>query len=89
MGESLEIRRRRLRYRSWHRGTKEADLLLGGFADRHLGGMDAAALDLFEALLGEPDPSLMTWMTGRAPPPDRLDHAVMRDLLAFTLGPRR
>ena len=66
MGESLEVRRKRLRYRSWHRGTKEADLLLGGFADRHLGSMDEASLDFFEALLGEPDPSLMTWMTGRA-----------------------
>ena len=37
-GEDIAIRRRRLRYRAWHRGTKEMDLVLGPFADAHLEG---------------------------------------------------
>jgi len=66
-----EIRRRRLLFRAWHRGTREADLLLGRFAEAHLPGFDAAQLDGFEALLTEADPDIYDWVTGRlAPPPD-------------------
>ena len=56
--DDLESRRRRARYRSWHRGTKEMDLLLGGFADRYVPTMDLDALDEFERLIGLPDPDL-------------------------------
>ena len=50
-GEDIAIRRRRLRYRAWHRGTRELDLLLGPFADAELDSMEPAELDRFEALL--------------------------------------
>ena len=66
---SLDLKRKRLRFRSWHRGTKEADLVVGGFADDHLAAMSADQLDRFEALLEAPDPDLMDWITGRRPPP--------------------
>lgn len=68
-----EARRKRLRYQSWHRGTRETDLMIGGFADRHLAGLDAAQLDAFEALLALPDVELFDLVTGRvaaAPPHD-------------------
>ncbi|HEX6101764.1 MAG TPA: succinate dehydrogenase assembly factor 2, partial [Alphaproteobacteria bacterium] len=42
--ESSEIRRKRLRFRAWHRGTRETDLLFGGFADAHLAALDEAQL---------------------------------------------
>jgi antitoxin CptB len=81
-------RRKRLLFRSWHRGTREADLLLGSFADQHLAEFDAAQLDRYEALLAVPDPDLFDWMSGRvAPPPDQ-DHDVTRLLLAFRYTPR-
>jgi antitoxin CptB len=62
-------RRRRLLFRAWHRGTREADLLLGRFADAHVPGFDTAQLDGFEALLTESDPDIYDWVTGRQSPP--------------------
>nr|WP_290442970.1 succinate dehydrogenase assembly factor 2 [Rhodovulum tesquicola] len=70
--ESPEARRKRMHIRAWRRGTKEMDLILGGYADAHLAGMDAAALDAFEALLAEDDHDLYQWVTGQAAPPARL-----------------
>ena len=64
-----DARRKRLRYRAWHRGTKESDFILGSFADAKLPTMDAAGLDAFEALLDVPDPVIYDWVTRRAPVP--------------------
>ena len=50
-----ENRLKRLRYRAWHRGTKEADLLIGGFFDRYAAGWSAVEIDWYEALLEEQD----------------------------------
>ncbi|WP_085125575.1 succinate dehydrogenase assembly factor 2 [Tistlia consotensis] len=86
-GEPIEVRRKRLRFRSWHRGTKEMDLLVGQFADGHLAGFDSAQLDRFEALLLEPDPDLYNWMTGAAEPPPELDHDVMKLMRGFRYEP--
>ena len=69
--DETETRRRRLNYLSQRRGTKEADLVLGGFADRHLATMDQQQLAQFEALLQEPDPDLMIWVGGLEEPPER------------------
>ncbi len=82
-----DIRRKRLRFRSWHRGTREADLLLGSFADAHLADFDEAELDRYEALLECPDADLFDWIAGRAAPPPAHDHAVTRLLLAFRYRP--
>lgn len=83
MGDPPEIRRKRLLFRSWHRGTKEADLLLGSFAERHLAGMSEAQLDTYEALLEENDALLYDWIIGRAPPPPERDSDVLRLLRDF------
>jgi antitoxin CptB len=70
MSESVEIRRRRLLFRAEHRGFKEADLVIGGFARARLPEMDAAALAEFETLLEIPDQDLYAWIVGREPVPD-------------------
>lgn len=62
-GEDLAIRRRRVRYRAWHRGTRELDILLGRYADAHIEAMDAAALDALERLMNASEPQLMAWLT--------------------------
>ena len=85
MNDSLATRRKRLVYRSRHRGTKELDLLVGSFAERHLGDMDAGQLDRFEALLELPEPLLYDWLTGKSQPPPEHDHDVTRLLLQFKL----
>lgn len=82
-----EIRRKRLLFRAWHRGTREADLILGSFARAYLGHFDAAGLDDFEALLECPDADLFDWITGRAAPPPEYDTEVTRLLLASRYDP--
>ncbi len=85
--ESLEIRRKRLKYRSQHRGTKELDLLLGRFAAARLDALDAAQVDRFEALLEAPSPLVYAWVTGQDAPPPELDSDVLRLLRDFVLRP--
>ncbi len=85
MPESLEIRRKRLAFRAWHRGTKELDLLIGGFADRHLNDMSADQLNRFEALLEVPEPVMYRWATGQEAPSAGYDHDVMKLLLEFKI----
>ena len=65
--ETRETRLKRLRIRSWRRGTREMDMLLGPYADTALAELDGAALDAFEALLDENDQDLYAWISGAAP----------------------
>ena len=69
MSAEAEARLKRLRMRSWRRGTKEMDLILGPWADARLAGLDGAALERFEALLEENDQDLYAWVTGQAAAP--------------------
>ncbi|MGX9392948.1 FAD assembly factor SdhE [Nitrobacteraceae bacterium UC4446_H13] len=67
----LDDRRKRLLYRCWHRGTREMDLILGRFADAHVGALDDAGLDELERLIATSDPDLYAALTGgREPSPD-------------------
>ena len=68
--ETAEARLKRMRMRSWRRGTKEMDIVLGPFADARLAAMDAAGLALYERLLEENDQDLMAWLLGQVPVPD-------------------
>ena len=81
MTDPHETRRRRLHFRSWHRGTKEADLLVGSFADAYLAAMNPAELDEFERVLEIEDGYLVAWVTGQAEPPRTIDGPVFRRLL--------
>ena len=87
MSPSPDPRVKRLLFRSWRRGTKEADLLLGSFAEAHLAGFSAAELDRFEALLELDDDVLFAWITGRAVPLPEQQSDVLRLLLAFRPPP--
>jgi antitoxin CptB len=82
-----DIRRKRLLFRSWHRGTRETDLILGRFAEAHLADFDDAQLDRYEALLECSDADLFDWVCGRAAPPPAHDDDVMRLLLAHSNAP--
>lgn len=82
---TLSQQRDRLRFRSHHRGMLEMDLLLGGFANRYVEGMDATALDAYEALLMEQDQDVYDWYLGRsAPPIDKLTQ-VLQLFLAYKI----
>ena len=75
-------RLQRLRFRSWHRGTREMDLLMGSFADAHLGGFTDEQVGQYEAILELGDPDLYAWMTGTQTVPQEQDNEVMRLLCA-------
>ena len=78
--ESVEIRRKRLKFRSWHRGIKEADILLGSFADKFLDDMAVSELDIYENLLREADSDLVAWITSEREPPEEHLTDVMQKL---------
>ena len=79
----LDVRRRKILFRAWHRGTREMDLLMGRFADAAVAGMPDAELDEFERLIEVPDPDLFAWIMGEADAPADYDTAVFRKLKAF------
>lgn len=67
MTETRDTRLKRLKIRSWRRGTKEMDMLLGPYADGPLHDLDDAALDAYEAMLNENDQDLYAWISGARP----------------------
>jgi len=84
----LAARRKRLIFRAWHRGTKEADIILGSFAERHAEDWGDADLAWFEALLEEADQDVLAWVLGRQPVPERFDTPLMNALQALDYLPR-
>lgn len=78
--ETTENWRKRLTFRSWHRGTREMDLLIGSFADRNINSFDRAELAIFEEILINNDPDVYDWIIGRQKAPDELKSRVL-DLL--------
>lgn len=88
MDETRDIRRKRLLFRSWHRGMREVDLLLGSFAERHLVELSDAQLDRYEALLANSDGPILEWITGRVVPPLEQESDVLRLLMNFRYRPR-
>ena len=72
MQETAEARLKRMAMRSWRRGMKEMDLVLGPFADAHLAGLTESELAAYDALLAENDQDLMAWILGQAAPPAAL-----------------
>ncbi len=80
--ETLSPRHRRLLFRAWHRGTKEADLLIGGFVRRHLASFSGPELDDLEALLELPDVDLADWLSGRRPIPPEIASPMLARMVA-------
>lgn len=79
----LDVRRRRVLFRAWHRGTREMDLILGRFADERLVALSADDLADFEELIEVLDHDLYGWLTGAAQAPAAYDTAVFRALQSF------
>lgn len=78
--EGLDARRRKLLFRSWHRGMREMDLILGSFADSEIARLSDAELDDYERLLEISDTILLPWLTGEQAAPD---DAMLDRIMAF------
>ncbi|KRA83531.1 succinate dehydrogenase assembly factor 2 [Altererythrobacter sp. Root672] len=76
----LSPRLARAKFRAWHRGTREADYMIGGFFDRHHLSWDETELAWFEALLDEDDVDIMAWALQAQPAPERFAGAQMQAL---------
>jgi antitoxin CptB len=81
--EGLDIRRKRLLFRCWHRGTREMDLILGRFADAEIAGLTDDELTEFERLIDVPDPDLYAALTGDRPIAAEYASALFDRLRAF------
>ena len=69
-----------LQWRARHRGTREADMLIGGFFDAHRGSWTADERAWFAELLEEQDADVIAWAIGTAEPPERLAGPMMQAL---------
>jgi antitoxin CptB len=78
----------RAKFRAWHRGTREADLMIGGFFDRHHASWDDEAIAWFEALLDEDDVDVMAWAMKARPAPDRFAGPLLQALEKIDYVPR-
>jgi antitoxin CptB len=83
----LETRLKRLRFRAWHRGVKEADLMLGGFYDARSARWTEDQVTWFEDLMEEQDVDIMAWAMGTEPVPARWQGAMMDDLKSLDYVP--
>lgn len=81
--DGLDVRRKRLLFRSWHRGMRELDLILGPFADAQIGGLTEQELDRYENVLTINDTDLLPWLMGERPLPADVDHEILNKIRAF------
>ncbi|MDC7674846.1 succinate dehydrogenase assembly factor 2 [Asticcacaulis machinosus] len=81
--EDRLARQRKLSFRAWRRGFKEADIILGNYADDRLDTMTIEELDIFEVLLEVPDQDLYGWIIKRDPTPDEFQSIIMNELNVY------
>jgi len=79
----LDPRRKRARFRAWHRGMREMDLVMGRFADREMATLSEAELAEFETLMELPDPDVFNWIAEYAPPPAEHDTPLLARLRVY------
>jgi antitoxin CptB len=84
--DDLDVRRRKALFRSWHRGTREMDLVLGRFADAAIADLNDGEMDDYELLMEAPDRDIFKWLTGESETPGNYDTPVFRKIRQFHSG---
>jgi antitoxin CptB len=87
--EDIEVRKRRILFRAWHRGTREMDLILGRFADVHVSRLGEREIEILETLMEMPDPDIYNWIIGAKPAPPEFDTPLLKQIRDFHLDGRR
>jgi antitoxin CptB len=80
---TFDQRLARAKFRAWHRGTREADYMIGGFFDRHHANWGEAEMNWFEDLLAEDDVDVMAWALKTAPVPERFQGKLITKMQAL------
>ena len=83
--DGLDARRKKLLFRSWHRGMREMDFVLGTFANETIADMNDEELTQFEMLMQLPDPDMYKWLSGSAEVPANWNTDVVRRIRKFHL----
>jgi len=81
--DPLEVRRKRLMFRSSYRGMKELDLVIGAFAKAFVNTFNSDSLRQFEAILDVPDSDLLDWLCLKSEIPAEMNSDVMQSLMNF------
>ncbi len=84
--EGLDPKRRRLLFRAWHRGIKEMDIVMGRFADAHIGTFTDEDMVALEALMTVPDQQMFACVLGAEAPEPEFDTPMFRRLRDFHLA---
>jgi antitoxin CptB len=71
---------KRLHWRAHHRGTREADMLIGGFFDAHNASWEVDECAMFSAILEEQDADIIAWAHGTADVPERFEGPMIEAL---------
>jgi antitoxin CptB len=80
---------RKLHYRAHHRGTREADAIVGGFFDACCNGWDPDEVAWFERLLEEQDVDIIGWAMGTIAVPPAFQGAIMDRMQQLDFVARR
>ena len=86
MSETRDIRVKRLKMRSWRRGMREMDMLLGPFSDGPLAELSDVQLDMYEQLLSENDQEIYRWISGQAETPSKYQQLVGKVMAGAPTG---
>ena len=81
--DGLDLRRRKLLFRCWHRGMREMDLIMGRFADSAVAELTETELADLERLIELPDRDLLAWVTGEVAVPNDVDTVLFRWMCDF------
>ena len=87
--KNIENRKKKLIFRSWHRGTKEMDQILGSFANKYVPQLNESELDLYEQLLENSDPEMYDWICGRVEVPANKNSKILEKLLNYDYATER
>lgn len=87
--QDIEIYKKKLMFRAWHRGMKELDLLMGTFAQNELKNLQGDELAQFERLIDSEDNDLLNYFNGKQAVPDSLAGSVFERIKAQTFTPDR
>ncbi len=82
--DSRSVRLKKIRFRAWHRGTREMDMLLGRFVESRLDTLNEKDLETFEVILQIPDQDLYKMLVDHAPPPEAVRGPLMDDLIELS-----
>jgi len=84
--DGLDVRRKKILFRCWHRGTREMDLILGRFADAEIATLAEDELAALERLIDVPDPDLYAALTGDKPLAASLEGPLLARIRAFRVA---